>query len=94
LDNSLLYRKIPDKLFVECQYFMATGERINLDAPQNFNQKIQWIKLFDRNPLYTQFADKYAVREYIAEKAGSKYLIPLLGVWDRFDEIDFDQLPN
>ena len=56
--------------------------------------KIQWMKLYDRDPLYTQLVDKYAVRSFVAERIGEEYLIPCLGVWDRFEAIDFDTLPD
>lgn len=75
-------------------YQHATGKSLDLENPKTFNEKIQWIKLYDSSPLKTQLADKYLVREYISEKIGDEYLIPLLGVWDSFDEIDFDILPN
>lgn len=68
--------------------------KLNLKHPQTYNEKIQWQKVYDHNPLYTQLADKYAVREYVADKAGEQYLIPLLGKWDRFEDIDFNSLPN
>lgn len=71
-----------------------TGKELNLSHPQKFNEKIQWLKLYDATPLKTRLADKYLVREWVKEKIGSKYLIPLLGVWDSFDEIEFDQLPT
>jgi hypothetical protein len=70
------------------------GEKLNLKNPQNFNQKIQWLKIYDKRPLLTQCTDKYAVRQYIKDKIGEKYLIPLLGVYNSFDEIDFNFLPN
>ena len=75
-------------------YFEKTGEILNLDNPQTFNEKIQWMKLYDSTQLKTRLADKYLVREWVKEKIGEEYLIPLLGVWDNFDEIDFDKLPN
>ena len=75
-------------------YFKKTGEILNLDNPQTFNEKIQWLKLYDSTPLKTQLADKYLVREWVKEKIGEEYLIPLLGVWDKFEDIDFDKLPN
>ena len=59
-----------------------------------FNEKIQWLKLFDRKEFYPTIVDKYAVREYISKKLGEEYLIPLLGAWDSVDEIDFDSLPD
>jgi hypothetical protein len=70
------------------------GKRLNLKKPQTFNEKLQWLKLYDRNPLYTQMSDKYSVREYIANTIGEKYLIPLLGVWDSPDKIEFESLPR
>ena len=75
-------------------YFEKTGEKLNLEAPRTFNEKIQWLKLYDATPLKTRLSDKYLVRQWVADKIGEKYLIPLLGVWDSFDEIDFDLLPN
>lgn len=85
---------LPDEKFLKLRYRLEMGKRLNLENPQSFNEKLQWLKLYDRNPEYTKMVDKYAVREYIAEKIGEEYLIPLLGVWDSFDEIDFDKLPN
>lgn len=67
---------------------------LHLKNPKTFNEKLQWLKLYDRNPDYSKMVDKYEVREYIKEKIGEEYLIPLLGIWDSFDEIDFDGLPN
>lgn len=75
-------------------YENATGERLNLDDPKTFNEKIQWLKLYDSTPLKTKLADKYLVRDWVKERIGEKYLIPLLGAWDSFDEIDFDKLPD
>ena len=70
------------------------NQKLNLDNPQTFNEKLQWLKLYNRKPEYTMMVDKYKVREYVAEQLGEEYLIPLLGVWDDPDEIDFDALPN
>lgn len=85
---------VPDKLYLKLFYRYAMGENLNLKNPQTFNEKLQWLKLYDRNPLYTKLVDKYEVREYIKEKIGEEYLIPLLGVWDNVEEINFDELPN
>lgn len=85
---------LPDKLYLKLWYRYVTGEKLNLNNPQTFNEKLQWLKLYDRNPLYTKLVDKYEVREYIKEKIGEEYLIPLLGVWDNVDEINFDELPS
>lgn len=89
-----LAQYIPDKLYLKLFYRYATGNKLNLKNPQTFNEKLQWLKLYDRNPLYTKLVDKYEVREYIKEKIGEEYLIPLLGVWDNVDEINFDELPS
>ena len=75
-------------------YFNATGEVLDLKNPKTFNEKIQWLKLYDSTPIKTRLADKYLVRDWIKEKIGERYLIPLLGVWDNFDEIEFDKLPD
>lgn len=85
---------IPDDLYLKCCFRAYMGSKLNLENPQTFNEKLQWLKLYDRNPAYTQLVDKYAVREYIKKTIGEEYLIPLLGVWDSFDEINFDKLPN
>ena len=75
-------------------FHYTTGEKLSLEDPKTYNEKIQWLKLYDSTPLKTQLSDKYRVREWVKEKIGEEYLIPLLGVWDRFEEIDFDALPD
>lgn len=89
-----ILNKIPDKLFLKLKYRHNIGIKLNLNNPKTFNEKLQWLKLYDRKPEYTTMVDKYRVRDYIAEKIGKEYLIPLLGVWENPDEIDFDSLPN
>lgn len=79
---------------LELWYKKETGEELDLANPKTFNEKIQWLKLYDSTPLKTRLADKYLVREWVAAKIGEEYLVPLLGVWDNFDEIDFDKLPK
>ena len=71
-----------------------TGKKLNLDNPQTFNEKIQWMKLYDSTRLKTKLADKYLVRDWVKEKVGEEYLVPLLGIWNNFNDIDFDKLPN
>ena len=85
---------VPDKVWIQIKYYHSFKKFCNLKNPQTFNEKIQWLKLHDRKPEYTMMVDKYKVREYIKERLGEEYLIPLLGVWDDPDEIDFDALPN
>ena len=97
-----IYRKIcalgerflPDKLYLEMLYQVRMGEKLDLINPNNFDEKLQWLKLYDRKPEYTIMADKYEVRKYVEEKLGESYLIPLLGVWDSVDDIDFSMLPE
>lgn len=94
MSNKGCYNDMDDKIYIEKLFKSYMGHSLNLDNPETFNEKLQWLKLYDRNPLYTKLVDKYKVREYISEKIGEKYLIPLLGVWDDSDNIDFDSLPN
>ena len=89
-----LLDKVQDKKFLYEKYKSVHKRNLNLDNPSTFNEKLQWLKLYDRNPNYTVMVDKYKVREYIAEKIGVQYLIPLIGVWESPDEINFDSLPN
>ena len=70
------------------------GKPLDLNKPQTFTEKMQWLKLYDSTPLKSRLADKYLVRRWVADKIGEQYLIPLLGVWNEFDDIDFDELPN
>lgn len=88
------YDDINDEEYLKKIFKVYMGYSLNLENPKTFNEKLQWIKLYDRNPLYTKLVDKYKVREYIADKIGEMYLIPLIGVWDDPDDIDFDSLPN
>ncbi len=92
--NFKIFRLVPDKIYLKVKYRLIVGKKLNLNAPETFNEKLQWLKLHDRNPLYTKLVDKYEARKYVAEKIGEEYLIPLLGVYDSFEEINFDTLPN
>lgn len=74
-------------------YRLQLGRRLNLQTPESFNEKLQWLKLYDRRAEFHTMVDKYAVRSLIEESIGGKYLIPLLGVWERAEDIDFDALP-
>lgn len=70
------------------------GLKVDLDNPTTFNDKLQWLKIYDATELKSRLADKYEVREWIREQIGEKYLIPLLGVWESAEEIPFDELPE
>lgn len=80
--------------FIKKQFKNTLGYDLNISEPKTFNEKLQWLKLYYHNPVITKCADKYLVREYVKEKIGEEYLIPILGVWDNPDDIDFDSLPN
>lgn len=80
--------------FIKSSYKNATGNVLNIDNPQRFTEKIQWRKINDINPIYAKLADKYKVREWIKKKIGEKHLIPLIGIYDSIDEIDFEKLPE
>lgn len=84
---------VPKKWYLKWQFKKCVGYQLNLDNPQTFNEKLQWLKLHDRNPLYTKMVDKYEAKKYVANIIGEEYIIPTLGVWNNFDEIDFDDLP-
>ena len=94
-DNRHLLDWMPDEKYLKMAFRAKMGYPLNLENPKTFNEKLQWLKLHDRKPLYTTLVDKYAVRQYIAEKIGEEYLIPLVGgPWNSADEIDFDSLPE
>ncbi|MCR5215110.1 MAG: glycosyl transferase, partial [Eubacterium sp.] len=88
------YTIIPDEIYIKWIFRRRMGYKLNLKNPQTFSEKLQWIKLYDRNPLYTTIVDKYAAKDYISSKIGSKYVIPTIGVWDKFEDIDFSKLPQ
>lgn len=83
-----------DEKYLKILFKYLMGKECNFDNPQTYSEKLQWLKIYDRNPLYTQLVDKYEVRKFIEERIGSEHLIPCLGVWNHFDEIDFNKLPN
>ena len=85
---------IPDKPYIKMVYKIKTGKRLNLKNPQTFNEKLNWLKLHGKREEYTDLADKLKAREYISKTLSPDYLFPLLGVWDSFEEIDFDALPE
>ena len=87
-------RILPDGAYLRLRYYLMFHKPLQLANPQTFNEKIQWLKLHDRKPEYTRMVDKYEAKQYVTEKIGGEYVIPALGVWNHFDEIDFDALPE
>lgn len=94
LAKSPISHLVPDKVFLRMQYRAVFGKKLNLTEPKTFNEKLQWLKLYDRNPEYCRLVDKYEVKKLISDTLGEEYIIPTLGVWDSFDDIDFDSLPD
>ena len=85
---------LPAKLYVKVAYETIMHKPLDLKNVKTFNEKLQWLKLYDHNPQYTMVVDKYAVKKYVASCIGQKYVIPTLGVWNKFNEIDFGKLPD
>lgn len=83
-----------DKSFLKLLYWDKFKKSLDFNNPKTFNEKLQWLKLYDRNPLYTQLVDKYLVKDFVASIIGDEHIIPTLGVWEHFDRIDFDSLPE
>lgn len=85
---------IPSKIWLSYRFKKKFGRPIDWKNPTTYNEKLQWLKVYGRNSLYTILVDKYEVKKYVAERIGEQYIIPTLGVWDRFEDIDFDALPE
>ena len=83
-----------DKTFIKWEFFSMMHRFPNLENPTTYNEKLQWLKLNCQNPEYTKMVDKYEAKEYVRKILGDEYIIPILGVWNSFDEIDFDKLPE
>ena len=94
LMNKNMFWWIKDEEYVKIKYKLEMNKRLNLQDPKTFNEKLQWLKLYDRNPEYTQMVDKFEAKKYVANIIGKKYIIPTLGLWDKFEDIDFTKLPN
>lgn len=83
-----------DKTYLKIRYFATFKKILNLQTPQTFNEKLQWLKLNDRKDIYTTMVDKFEAKSYVSSIIGNKYIIPTLGVYDNFNEIDFNKLPS
>lgn len=88
------FKYLDDKTYLKLVYRGFFNKKLNLENPRTYNEKLQWLKLNDRNREYKTLVDKYEVRKHIEEQIGDKYLIPLLGVWDNFEQINFAELPD
>lgn len=83
-----------DEAYLRVAYRLNIGKKLNLDNPKGYNEKLQWMKLYDHRPIYAQMVDKYEAKKYVMSLIGAEYIIPTLGVWDRFEDIDFTGLPK
>lgn len=94
LNSRGFYKHLSDEQFLKKAFKLRMGYELNLESPKSFSEKLQWLKVYDRNPQYTRMVDKHEVKPYVADKIGEEYIIPTIGVWDSFDDIEFDKLPN
>lgn len=83
-----------DEKYLKLRYKCIMGKELNLENPITYNEKLQWLKLYDRKPEYTKMVDKYEAKKYVSDIIGDEYIIPTLGVWENAEDIDFDALPN
>ena len=89
-----LFKGMSDEKYLKKLYKIRMGKKLDLTNPQTFNEKLQWLKIHDRKPEYTSLVDKAEVKKIVAEKIGEEYIIPTLGVYEKWEEIDFDTLPE
>lgn len=94
MNSAHLLNRVPDERFLRMLWKARFGSELNLEAPRTFNEKMQWLKLYDRDPLHTVMVDKYAVKAYVSPLIGSEHVIPTLGVWTDPEQIDFKSLPD
>lgn len=85
---------LPDRLYIRLKFKINTGYWPDLKNPKTFNEKLQWMKMHDRDPGFADMVDKHAVKQIVSERIGEEYVVPEYGVWNDYDEIDFDVLPN
>ena len=83
-----------DKMYLSIAFRIRMGKKLNLSNPKTYSEKLQWLKLYDRRPEYTAMVDKYKAKKFATNIIGKEYIIPTLGIWNQFDDIEFDKLPN
>lgn len=88
------FRWLPDRVYIRVLYRIMMGRPLNLDKPVTYNEKLQWLKLYNRRPEYTTMVDKLAVKEYVARIIGKDFIIPTIAVWENVDDIDWELLPE
>ena len=87
-------QSVADNIYLKWRFRFIFGEKLHLDSPKGYNEKINWLKIYNRNPLYPKLVDKAEVKDYVRQIIGEDKIIKTLGVWDKFEDIDFDSLPN
>lgn len=91
---NLFARCVSDERYVKWKYYLNFHRKLNINNPQTYNEKLQWLKLYDKHTEYTKMVDKYEVKDYVASIIGEDYIIPTIGVYESFSEIDFEELPS
>ena len=94
LGHREFFNWMSDETYLKIAFWARMHKRLDLEHPRTFNEKLQWLKLYDRQPRYTRLVDKYEVKAVVADIIGEEYIIPTLGVWERFEDIDFSKLPD
>ena len=94
LMNKGVFKYLPDKKYIELKYYLEMNEKLDLENPRDYSSKLQWLKLYDRNPMYTELVDKYESKKYVKKTIGEEYIVPTIGIYDKYEEIDFETLPN
>ncbi len=94
LINKGILNFLSDEKFIKVVYKFRMGKKINLNNPETFNEKLQWLKLYDRNPKYTKMVDKYEAKQYVSSIIGEEYIIPTIGVYNNFEDINFEKFPK
>lgn len=94
LKRTSLKNILPDKIYLQMKYKRDYGRVLDWENPKCFDEKMQWLKLYYRKPILSKLVDKYEIKQYVSEKIGKEYIVPTLGLWNTFDEIDFTKLPN
>jgi hypothetical protein len=85
---------MPDELFIKLRWDVLMDYKLDLKNPKSYNEKLQWLKLHEKDYSYTRLVDKYEVKKFVSNKIGNQYIIPTLGVWDNWEDIDFQKLPS
>lgn len=90
----LLTKPLSDKYYLRLRYLLIMKKSLHLKNPKAFTEKLQWLKLYDRKPIYSTLVDKYGVKDYVADKIGFEHVIPTIGIYEKYDDIIWDELPS